>query len=275
MESALIDQSREEACKAVPGPWRDLPELSGYQWSRSTIGESGCTVYRLYGKGLTSDLYIKHGRGPYADDLSAEAERMRWLAGYAAVPAVLHFARTADEAWLLMTALHGKTAYQLLQAYPEQQFAVVDQLARQLRRIHAIPVRDCPYASDHLSRLDSARARIDVGLVDEEDFDEERAGWTAEQVWNALQELLPQQPDLVVAHGDYSLDNIVFCDGEIEGCIDLGRLGVADRYHDLAILWNCLGEFGAPVQERFLQQYGIAEFDHGRLKFYQLLDELF
>jgi aminoglycoside 3'-phosphotransferase-1 len=40
-------------------------------------------------------------------------------------------------------------------------------------------------------------------------------------------------------------------------------------------MWNCLAEFGAPLQERFLKQYGIASPDHAKLQFHLLLDEPF
>jgi hypothetical protein len=66
-------------------------------------------------------------------------------------------------------------------------------------------------------RLRAARARIDAGLVNEDDFDEERAGWSAAEVWDALQALLPLAPDPVVTHGDYSLDNLFFQDGAVTG----------------------------------------------------------
>ena len=98
---------------------------------------------------------------------------------------------------------------------------------------------------------------------------------TPEQVWEAMQRLLPLTPDSVVTHGDFSLDNLLIKDGEVIGCIDTGRVGIADRYQDLAILLNCLTEFDAALQERFLKQYGIDEPDQDKLQFHLLLDELF
>ncbi len=143
-----------------------------------------------------------------------------------------------------MTAVQGKTAYQLLQASPELRLAIVDGLAIFLRRIHAIPVSECPFTSNDGYRLSSARARIDAGVVEEDDFDEEREGWTAEQVWEAMQGLMPLSPDPVVTHGDFSLDNLLIRDGEVVGCIDVGQAGIADP-------------------------------DQAKLKFYLMLDELF
>jgi len=249
--------------------------LAGYEVERDTVGESGGAVYRLHGKAGAPALFLKYGQGSVADDIGDEMARLRWLGSYLPVPAVLHFTRTPDEAWLLMTAVEGKTAYRILEDDAARRIEVVRALARFLRRIHDIPTSECPFNSDHTYRLARARVRIDAGEVDEDDFDDERAGWTAGQVWDAMQALLPFAPDPVVTHGDYSLDNLLIADGELSGCIDVGRLGIADRYQDLAIAWNCLGEFGAPLQEHFLEQYGITELDRRRLQFHLLLDELF
>jgi len=250
-------------------------ELAGYKWVRDTVGQSGGEVYRLYGKAGAPDLFLKSGEGALADDVSDEMARLRWLGRHVPMPAIAHFVRTRNEAWLLMTAVPGETAFQVMQAHPERRIAIVDAIAEFLRCIHAIPIGLCPFTSNHEYRMLRARARIDANLVDEEDFDEDREGWTAEQVWNAMQVLLPLAPDAVVTHGDYSLDNLLIHDGEVAGCIDAGRVGIADRYQDLAIAWNCLSEFGASLQERFLVQYGIQDLDRGKMQFHLMLDELF
>lgn len=266
---------REKNCGAADVPASLTGAVAGYAWARNTIGESGGAVYRLHGKPGAPELYLKHGKHRVADDIDAEAARLRWLAEYLPVPRVVQFERASQEAWLLMTALPGLSAYQVLKAHPESRPAVVDALAAFLRRLHAIPLAACPFTSDLGQRLSLARARIEAGLVDADDFDEEREGWSAEQVWDAMQALLPLDSDPVVTHGDYSLDNLLLRDGQVVGCIDAGRVGVADRYQDLAIMWNCLGEFGAPLQERFMRSYGIADIDQGKLALHLLLDELF
>ncbi|THC44487.1 APH(3')-I family aminoglycoside O-phosphotransferase [Massilia sp. Mn16-1_5] len=271
----MIDTHREQACAPLPTPAGIAGQLGGYAWARSTVGESGGAVYRLHGKAGAPDLYLKHGKGAVADDISDEMTRLRWLAGHLPAPGVLHFSRTLDEAWLLMSAMPGKTAYQLLDTHPALQHEVVDALAAFLRRLHAIPLHTCPFTSGHAYRLALAWERIDAGLVDEDDFDEERQGWTAGQVWDALQAMLPLAADPVVTHGDFSLDNLFIQEGVVTGCIDVGRVGIADRYQDLAIMWNCLGEFGVPLQERFLNHYGFPDPDRNKLRFHLLLDELF
>ena len=96
-----------------------------------------------------------------------------------------------------------------------------------------------------------------------------------EQVWKEMHKLLPFSPDSVVTHGDFSLDNLIFDEGKLIGCIDVGRVGIADRYQDLAILWNCLGEFSPSLQKRLFQKYGIDNPDMNKLQFHLMLDEFF
>lgn len=270
-----MNSDREEICTALDLPAEMAKDLHGYSWARDLIGESGGSVYRLHGKPGAPALYLKHGQAAVADAIIDEMVRLRWLAEYLSVPAIRHFTYEKEEAWLLMTALPGETAYQVLEARPADRVAVVDALAGFLRRVHAIPVSECPFTSDHIFRLGLARQRIDAGLVDEEDFDAEREGWTAQQVWQSLIERLPLTPDPVVTHGDFSLDNLLICNGDVAGCIDTGRAGIADRYQDLAILWNCLGEFGSALQDRLLMTYGLTEVDDSKLQFHLMLDELF
>jgi aminoglycoside 3'-phosphotransferase I len=271
----MSDDERAQGCAAAQIPITMLAELEGYQWARDTVGESGGTIFRLHGKVHAPDLFLKHGKDAVADDVTDEVARLLWLGGYIPVPAVAQFVRTPDQAWLLMTAIHGKTAYQALESNPDARPAIVDALVAFLRRLHAIPVSECPFNSDHALRLSRARARIDAGVIKVDDFDEEREGWTAEQVWGAIQGLLPFTHDPVVTHGDFSLDNLLIRDGEVIGCVDVGRAGIADRYQDLAILWKGLSEFDSSLQERLFQQYGIPDPNQRKLQFHLLLDELF
>lgn len=262
---------RERACPAIAVPAGMADVVAGYRWRRDTVGESGGAVYRLHGKPGAPDLYLKHG----GDEVGDEAARLRWLAGRVAVPTVVRFASGAGGSWLLTEALVGRTAWQCLADRSSEALAVADALADFLRHLHSLPIEGCPFDSGHRVRLDAARARLVAGLVDIDDFDEERHGMTAEAVWREMTALLPLSVEAVLTHGDFSLDNLVMEGGKVVGCIDVGRAGVADRYQDAAVMWNCLGEFGEALQRRFLERYGIADVDERRLRFHLMLDEFF
>lgn len=266
---------RESACASLQLSSSLNAELEGYKWARDNIGQSGAAIYHLYDKAGAPELYLKQGKGSVADDITDEMARLIWLKKYIPLPCVKHFSRTDDEALLLTTAIPGKTAFQMLEEYPDASNEIVDALAAFLLQLHAIPVNSCPFNSNHQFRLTLAQTRMKNNLVDAEDFDDERNGWSVEQVWEKMHTLLPFSSIPVVTHGDFSLDNLIFCDGEIVGCIDVGRAGIADQYQDLAILWNCLGDFSSALQNRLFQQYGLPQPDEKKLQFHLMLDEFF
>ena len=257
---------------SVPDPVRSA--VAGYAWTPATDGESGSAVFRLEAHGRPT-LYLKCGTGPAAEDIAAEVARLAWLGPRVPVPEVRHFVRSPGVAYLLTTAVPGKTAYQYLVDRPEQRTETVASLADFLRRLHALPLAACPFHAGHELRLADARRNIDEGRVLTDDFDEERDGWTAEQVWDELAALLPLPFARVVTHGDFSLDNVLLADGRVTGTIDVGRAGAADPYQDLAVLWHSLGEFGGDLQRELFRAYGIAEPDQRKLRFHLCLDELF
>lgn len=267
--------AREHPCRAPRLPAGLARRCEGAQWHRNRVGEAGAAVYRLARPGQP-DLYLKHGRGAVAEAVVDEMVRLRWLQGRLPVPRLMHFEATSREAWLLTRALPGRTAYQRLCDSPERMPQIVATLARTLAQLHRMPVSSCPFQAPLELRLAQARQRLDAGLIDADDFDAARRGWRPAQVWWALQRLRPAAHDAVVCHGDCSLDNLLLdAQGRLTGLIDLGRLGVADRFQDLAILWNCLDEFGPRAQRTLFAAYGLAPPDRRRLDFYLCLDECF
>ena len=276
----MTDDAKTDDLREIPASAPSLPPslagaLAGREWHRNLVGEAGALVHRLRREG-SPDLYLKHGDGEAAAAIVDEFARLRWLSGRWPVPAVAHFEATGGTAWLLTQALPGRTAYEWLEAAPDRAPAIVASIGRCLRRLHALPVETCPFNANHRLQLDLARQRLEAGLIDADDFDDARQGWTPEQVWAALGELLPLAEDPVVSHGDFSLDNLLMsADGEVVGVIDLGRVGIADRYRDLAILANCLDEFGPSLSGIFFEAYGIATPDARKLEFHLLLDECF
>jgi aminoglycoside 3'-phosphotransferase-1 len=248
--------------------------VAGYTWTPATEGASGASVYRLTALHRPT-LYLKHATGAGAADVAAEAARLMWLAGRLPVPVVRQFVHTADAAALLTETLPGQSAAVCLTEHPEQGPAIVVALARFLRVVHALPLAECPFHAGHVLRMAEARQRIATGLVDPEDFDAERHGWTPEQVWSELVRAMPPRFERVVTHGDYTLDNVLIAEGRVVGCLDVGRAGAADPYQDLAALWNTLEEFGSDLQRALFPACGIAQPDERRLQFHLCLDEFF
>jgi aminoglycoside phosphotransferase len=84
--------------------------------------------------------------------------------------------------------------------------------------------------------------------------------------------------DIVFTHGDYCLPNILIdhTHTQINGFIDWGRAGIADRYQDLALATRSLiYNFGPGWESLLWKEYGLETVDYGKLEFYQLIDEFF
>lgn len=82
----------------------------------------------------------------------------------------------------------------------------------------------------------------------------------------------PVIDELVVCHGDACVPNtLVDAQGDWIAHVDLGRLGLADRWADLAVASaNLDANFGPGLQPTFFAAYGI-DRDEDRIQYYRAL----
>jgi kanamycin kinase/aminoglycoside 3'-phosphotransferase-2 len=194
-----------------------------HSWQPVAIGCSDALVWRLEGR---PDLFVK-AAGPEADRLAREGldrevAALTWLAGHdLGAPEVVETGTTEDGwPYLVTLAVRGRSA---AEPWPEEQRGpVVDALARFTARLHSLPADGCPIDP-------TARAAPDGTPV--------------------------------VCHGDFTLPNVIIDPGalEVSGIIDVGDLGLSDRYRDLAAMaWSLEGglnpQYGPAYAERFLRE---------------------
>lgn len=218
-------------------------------------------------------------------ELADERDRLLWLAT-TPVPAaeVLDWTDDGATASLTTSSVPGVPASDLGRDHAE---AATASLVGLLVTLHALPIRDCPFDRRLGVTLPAAAAAVAAGEVDESDLDEERLGRTAADLleeltasaWRARDE---EFLDLAVCHGDACLPNVLVDPGtlEVTGLVDVGRLGVADRHLDLALLARSMAApelnpgYGVVLADRMLAAYP-TDVDPWRLEFYRLLDEFF
>jgi aminoglycoside phosphotransferase len=222
--------------------------------------------------------YLKVARGSEAEPLRQEIARTEWLASrHIRVPEFLMKACTDEVTAVLMTAISGR------HLVPGQAAggagdrpAMVRAIGRGLARLHALPAVDCPFDEMPRTRLARARADIDRNLIDGSQFDDRNAGVTPDMLYRRLAGAVPVPEDVVVAHGDATLENILVGAGGEPGFIDCGQAGRSDRYLDLALIEADLrNDFGPDAAEGFLAAYGLREWDDRKAAFYRDLYELF
>ncbi|MBC6464762.1 APH(3') family aminoglycoside O-phosphotransferase [Actinomadura alba] len=227
-------------------------------WSDKHGGMSGHVLRVTSASGV---FYVK--QGPIA---VAEHERLRWLKRWASVPDIVAF----DDDTLVLADV---AAPSLASAAPPRIGTLMGQV---LRDVHAIAISECPFNERLDVRLTRAAERVRTGLVDPDDFDDDHLGLSPLQVYDRLIAERPTAEDFVVAHGDYAPSNVLLPQVGNPVLIDVGGLGVADRYLDLAIAVRDLhDDFGPPAVDDFLAAYGLDTLDEQRLHYFRLLDEMF
>lgn len=253
-------------------PMRWCERFAGARLERQAIGASRADVFRVHcSNGET--LFLKSELCGSGSELADEVERLRWLRQRGLPgPAVLDVAAEGERRWLLMSAVPGCDLASAAGLSPSQ---VIRLVALALRRLHEVPIAACPFDHRLELRMAAARERLGAGLVDEANFDKERQGRTAVDVFTELTTLVPTAHDLVVAHGDACLPNLMADAGRFTGFIDCGRLGTSDRFQDLALAARSIERnLGREWVQPFFQEYGVAA-DAQRIAFYVLLDEFF
>lgn len=188
--------------------------------------------------------------------VDAEVARLGWAGSFVRVPRVMDSGDDSTGSWMLTAGIPGHSAV-------DPRFTSDDRAARVaaraigagLRRLHeSLPVDECPYSWSVPTRI--ARARAEGTVVD------------------ARLESAPSIDRLVVCHGDACAPNTLIADdGSFAGHVDLGSLGVADRWADLAVAtwsleWNYDG--GELLESELLDAYGVAR-DETRIRYYRAL----
>lgn len=252
-------------------------------WEPITNGESGAVVRRS----PDGSRFAKAVGPDQVATLSGERDRVAWLVTQGIPgPRVLDWIANDDGAVLVTSAVPGigadrLSADDLARAWPTIGGAV--------RKLHALPVTACPFREHDLSaRMALARAVVARGAVNPAFLSDADRQLDPTDILSDLEATLPtaaarEADDLVVCHGDCCLPNIMV-DPEtlhVTGFIDLGRLGVADRHTDLALLTaNARGTWpdeataqAADVALATADHYGM-DLDPERLTFYLRLDPL-
>lgn len=260
-----MDASRIEQVLAAAGVAAEAPSVI------VDHGKSGDLVARC------GEVFVKIARRAEAwnaQTLARETDVLLWLAGKAPVPVVLWSGDCGEDLALVMAAAPGAPVSHVA---ADQAEAALTAALKTLAALHALPLGDCPFDQRLAVKLAQAETRLAAGLVDETDFDAQRLGLTAAEVWAQLKSMIPTGEDLVLVHGDASLPNVIWNGGAETTLIDLGRFGITDRHQDLAVFLRSAKRNHPHIDAVGLLQahYPLAVLDEARLDFYRLLDEFF
>jgi kanamycin kinase len=206
-------------------------------------------------------------------DLERERVRLDWVGRFAVVPAVIDHGRDSNGSWLVTRALRGTNA--VADRWKADPATAVAAIGLGLRRLHdGVPVAECPFEWSHRQRIAEIRTRAARGAIDPERWNVDHRELDLERALAVL-EHAPEIDRLVVCHGDACAPNtLIDDDGQFCGHVDVGALGVADRWADLAIAtWSTGWNYGPGWEAALLEAYGVTH-DEARTRFYRLLQDL-
>lgn len=218
-------------------------------------------------------------------ELEGERQRTSWLYQFdQKSPEVVDWLISPTGACLVTTAIAGVPASelkgsQLINAWPS--------MVTTLRWMHDLPLQRCPFERRLNTMLAKAedvvrRAALNVDLLEPDDRTLSPEALLQRVRSGSERRRIQESNDLVVCHGDACLPNLMVDPDTLKcaGVIDLGRLGVADRYADLALLianaqprWSS-DAAAEDALARFADTYGRGRLDDDRLNYYLKLDPL-
>lgn len=220
-----------------------------------------------------------------SEEAENECRVMQWLKGKLPVPEVICYERYNGKDYLLMSKISGKMLCD--EIYMQNPDKLTELLAEGLKMLWQTDISNYTYSFDLDKKLKIAKYNVEHNLVDLDDAEPETFGESGFKSPKQLLEwLIKNKPkeEKVLSHGDYCLPNIIVKDNKINGFIDLGMTGIADKWQDIALCYrslehNFLGKYGGKVYSGFepeilFKKLGI-EPDWDKIKYYILMDELF
>lgn len=211
-------------------------------------------------------------------------EAMAWLSQRLPVPKILYHEVSGDSSYLLMTRMDGVMSCD--DAYLAQPETLVQALADGMKLLWNTESTGCPRVRTLDKLLEEARYNVEHGLVDidnvePETFSENGFRDPAQLLQWLMDNKVSTEP--VLAHGDYCLPNIFLKDGKFHGFIDIGDMGIGEKWRDIALCWRSLrdnwkgcygGSHYAFDPDSLFDALGI-EPDWEKMRYHLLLDELF
>ncbi len=207
-------------------------------------------------------------------DLDDEAERMTWALAYTPVPEILARGSHDTGRWIVTAPLPGRNAVDP-RWHADPRTAVVA-IGEGLRAMHeSMPAGTCPFSWTAQTRVDRVFAAARAGrMPPPEQRHPVHEHLTPDEALRLIGDIPPDDL-VVVCHGDTCPPNTLLTDdGRWSGHVDLGALGVADRWADLAVAtWSTQWNYGPGWEQTLLSAYGIAA-DPDRTRYYRLLWDL-
>jgi kanamycin kinase len=243
-------------------------------------GRSAIPVWENELGGLTFEVgagsdrcFLKWAPAGSGIELAREAARLSWAISFTPVPRLLETGTDESGSWIVTAALPGLNAVN--DHWKANPATAISAIGYGLRALHdALPVEGCPFSWSVEDRLADVHRRASAGKLLPAEWHPIHQSLEVHTALGLLA-VVPPIDQLVVCHGDACAPNTLLTqDGCWSGHVDLGSLGIGDRWADLAIAtWSLDWNYGLGWDNCLLTAYGIAP-DPDRMLYYRLIWDL-
>lgn len=223
--------------------------------------------------------------GIHSEESDNECRMMKYLYGKLPVPVIYAYETADGKSYLLMSKCEGRMACD--DEYMHHPSVQCRMLADGLKKLWSIDISDSPSNMSLPCKLKQAEYNVLNGLVDLNNVEPDTFGEGGfkdqEDLLRWLYQNMPEE-EPVLSHGDFCLPNVFGMKERVSGYIDLGKMGIADKWCDIALCYrsmshNYSGRYHGRSYTDFddlllFRELGI-EPDWEKIRYYILLDELF
>jgi kanamycin kinase/aminoglycoside 3'-phosphotransferase-2 len=204
------------------------------------------------------------------ETLKTDKINYEWLSSKVPAPSILFYQQLNGHEFHCMSELEGSILASTIGIYSEEQ--IVKKFAHSLKRLHSLKIEKKALVRPMEEIIEQVKLRIANGSIELDSFEEENPGKSPNELFEELIENKPENFEPVFTHGDYCFDNLIVNGGQLNGFIDIGRGGVADKYQDIALALRSIRlALGEEWIDKFLYHYGLMNIDKKKNDFFTLL----
>lgn len=244
--------------------------IKGRRFEVVWLNDFGGLTFRI--DDTASSRYVKWLPVASEVDVTVEVAKLRWASAYTPVPIVIEWGSDTEGSWIVTESIVADNA--VTTRWKRDPVRAAAALGAGLRAFHdALPKEGCPYTWSAAQRLRDIQRCVENGSLEQHQWSPWFSSLTLRTALDELR-VIPDE-DLVVCHGDACAPNTLIDEsGKWVAHVDLGNLGIGDRWADLAILtWSTVWNYGEGWEMNVYDAYGI-EPDLEKIRFYRLLWEL-
>ena len=250
----------------------ELKKYSNYKWQEITIGCSDTKVYQLSNN--KEILFLKVGKSGL---LTNEYNNLQKVKKYLKVPKIVFYYNNNDNEILITSAMDGKMSCEdeFIDIFPKETIEVLCEAIKTIQLINVDQELQKDFNVYNIDQeINKIKKKISLGeLIDIPDKNVFKKFSNLSEIVTYLENNKPKG-DLCLSHGDVSMPNVFIVDGHLSGFIDVGNVGIRQKWYDIADLYVSIRRnFECEdIADEFLKKLGIK--DKRPVEYYEMLINL-